>query len=339
MSSTFYCILWIPTLYHSGDFLSVNNILEEDISDNIKAVNHIKIILLENKNILLENRLGNLTLKYKGNSKTGLFQYAIDSIRLKELGFEGSNIPNSVYHLIKKLYHYHEHHTEKADSLLTPFKSETLIKLDSDNNLALIHYLKIYQDKFKFYSDDVAEKYNKLLENSTKKSFKSKNVEAHRNIEKVCQSALGEYLYCNTLLNSKYLRIDNSDALCSDQRKRVLNIRNSIGNIKLIDSKNQTEFRYSNARASSRINAMGLSFTIAGVVFSIIGLYSIYLSIKTPSYAKTILNNEEQIKIQVKCQYEDLKNEVLKLKPSNTVSPLSAPLVSQKKETLQKKRR
>ena len=255
-----YCVLWIPSLY----YVDTHDVIdgkekEKNISDEKGEEHHVKISLQENKNIIVKNDAFQMELRYERHCKNGLYFYSYE-IEGDDEHFL-SRVPNAIYHTIKEFYHTHEHHAKDADSLLTALVSENKI----EDNEAINHYLSIYKQKFIAYSQIANKLFDKLEENSEKKSSKFKLLSDYKKFTSFCHCALGEYLYCNTLLKS------------TDDSELIFNIKNTVDNIKFIENKSQTEF-------SRRSTKIGFTIASIGIILAVLGVILTIRSFKTPDY-------------------------------------------------------
>ncbi|MEI8271561.1 MAG: hypothetical protein WCG08_02975 [Paludibacter sp.] len=294
-----YCAFWIPTIYHLDNSACIQNNITKDISDNSAQKHHITVNLGANRDIVITNNTGALTLKYKVHSKNGiyLYEYEIDEKSDTSLLFISMEMPNAIYHIIKELYHSHVHHEENADSLLRAFVSDQPIDIRTENNEALVHYLTIYEKKFIAYSDQISTLCNKLISNGNIVTKKHLNLNGYKQIDKLCHNALGEALYCETLLNSKYTNSDNHliDDSHNQQRIRILNIKNAIQNIKLIEKRNLAEFNYRNTKIAFKNHTQGFIISLLSISLATISIYLTVRSFNTPKYAKEIIETQDTI--------------------------------------------
>lgn len=288
-----YCAFWIPTIYHSENCPCIQNNISRDISDNASQRHHITVTLNTDRGIVIVNNTGTVKLTYKTHSKNGLYlyEYDIDEESDSSLLFISKEMPNAIYHIIKELFHSHVHHEENADSLLRAYVSNEPFDIKTENNPALVHYLSIYENKFIAYSNQISSLCNTLLSNSMIITKKHLNLGGYKEIERLCFNALGEALFCETLLNSKYTNSDNhlSNIDHNKQRIRILNIRNAVQNIKLIEKRNLTEFNFRNTKIAFKNNTQGLTISIFSIILATIGIYLTVKSFSTPQYAKDIL--------------------------------------------------
>ena len=267
-----YYVFWIPSIYHVEDLKPLRRFIEEDISDDENNKHIISILLKENWDISIKNAIGTASLNYISHSRNGLISYKYEETD-SSLSFIRNEIPNAVYHLIKGFFHDHEHHDAKADSLLNAFVSDKEVNIKTENNEVLLHYLKLYEKKFTAYSNQISSLYKAVQKNSKEKGKKHilfKNLES---LENFCQSALGEYIYCNTLINSKYFKTEcNSGNDYNDQRRTLHNIKSSIENIKLIESKNHSTYDFLCTKISIASTKIGYLIAFIALILTIIGV-------------------------------------------------------------------
>lgn len=269
--------------------------IKKNISDNVLYQHHLTVNLFDNRDIQIKNDKESVVLNYIESSKNGLVLYSYE-IKEDEDSFLKREIPNAIYHLIKGFYHLHEYHEDTADSLLRAYESDSKVDIKSVNNAAITRYLQTYEEKFQAYSMQISCLYSRLTQNSTKKTEKFKLLENHELFENLCNNSLGEALYCNTLLKSKYVDgCPKSDNSCDLQRKIILNINNAIENIRLMEQKNQIDFALKGTKIAFKNNTTGLIIAVVGILLALCGIYLTVRSLNTPKYAKDILEYENHI--------------------------------------------
>lgn len=241
MEDTFY-VFWIPTLYHITDRQFEVCSVAANISDDPNEIHEVVVSIEDNWNITIANKVGTLLLTHMKKSSNGLISYksSIDmSDSCSQVIFK--EIPNAIYHLIKSLFHKHEHHDDKVDSLLRAYvsKSQDDVAIDRVNNEPLMHYLRIYEKKFIAYAQQLSMLSQAIKNNEKDLKRKYKLLDNYTLIEKKCQEALGESVYCNTLLYSKFFDCDCKEQNNNDSQRRLsLNIKNAVDNIRVIREKN-----------------------------------------------------------------------------------------------------
>ena len=297
-----YCVFWIPTIFHIQQ-KHIATSTSNNISD-IESCPFLVTVTLESSGnvIITPNKKEDhkVCLNFVESSRNGLFLYYYenknsDTDNEQDENFISEHIPNAIYHLVKGFYHIHEHHDAEEDSLLKAFLSDKPVKIKEPNNEALCHYLHEYEKKFKAYSKQISVSFLHLQQ----KSLDWRNIyglftRGSRAISKICQQALGEYVYCNSLLQSKYNEqtdlVGNTtiDKQIDKVRIMVFNIKNAVRNIELLNAKNQTYFNYKNTRVSVWIAFIGIIIAILGIVLTV-------KSFQEPDYVKTVLDKQENI--------------------------------------------
>jgi len=171
-----------------------------------------------------------------------------------------------------------------VDSLLSAYvsKIQDKVAIDKNNNEPLMHYLRIYEKKFIAYAQQLSMLSQAIKNNEKVLKRKYRLLDNYTLIEKKCQEALGESIYCNTLLNSKYFDCDCKGQIDNDiQRRLSLNIKNAVDNIRVIQEKNLYELNYKNTKISLQLTALSFILTAIGLVMAILG---IILTIKSFSH-------------------------------------------------------
>lgn len=212
---TYYYVFWIPTIFHIKPTLlhPEETTKSENISDD-NGVDHFVSVHYTGKGFDIASAPSSeasvktsVFLEIKDLKSNGLLYCSckINESAL-EAQFIGEKIPNAIYHIIKAFYHKHEFHEDGEDSLLEAFCSERPIVLDSPDNDALVHYLKLYERKFRAYSKQISIFFSKASEAfiTNPNDYRIYNKILHFISDEMCDKALGESIYCNTLLNSKH---------------------------------------------------------------------------------------------------------------------------------------
>ena len=275
-----YCVFWHPTIFHHqlapienfASFLfkapeekrtetKTSYIIEDEISDNIGQKHNIKITLYKtNKGLTIESRIGEerntLDLKFVDLRRNGLalYEYKADE---KSKSIERV-LSHGIYHITKSFYHSHELRSG-SDAALYAYTIDADPKkkfsLEEDDNPALVHFLALYEQKFKHYAKSISDDFAYLEKCMNEKAEKKRTIDRSRILNSFCENALIEYVYCKTLFESKYnklIKIGANDIKdpelyvdClgegiqrKDLYKIALNIENSIRYIRYIQQKN-----------------------------------------------------------------------------------------------------
>lgn len=272
-----YYVFLIPFKHHATIRKVINNPIRENISDEDGDVHHVKITLNEdNKNIIVDNDTSEIILCYEDHCEIGLYLYSYENC--DNSSFLKDKIPNAIYHMIKGFYHVHEHHDNNADSVLkNALESDEYINIKSVNNEAFCYYVNIYEEKFNSYFQQLNVLWEELDRRSKIKHEKGKLLDRYKNLIGFCHKALGELLYCNTLLNSQYI---NESGAGKDLKMQVFNIKNTIDNIKLIEAKCQMEFNYKSTlisfKDSFRYFIISTILAIIGVILAVLSIFPVH---------------------------------------------------------------
>jgi hypothetical protein len=294
-----YCVFWIPTKYHVETWVPLKYNVSGNISDNENSQHNVTINLLSGFNITIKNDSGLITtLEHEKHSSNGLFQYKYNS---DENSFISQEVPNAIYHLIKELFHIHEYHECSADSLLNAYVSDKRCEIRDINNDAIVHYFKNFEEIFLGFTNSISALYGKTVLNKNEKARKFQMLESHKEIQDLCHNALGQFLYFNTLINSKYVIINQEDQKNSDDlRMRLLKIKNLIEGIRLIQNKIQVELDIKRTMISFKNSTRGFLLSGISIVVGAIGIYLTVKSFQTPKYANRMLKIEQQIEDKLK---------------------------------------
>lgn len=146
------------------------------------------------------------------------------------------NITHAVYHAIKSFYHNHKFHEPSDDSIVNPYcyklnDNKDIIKLDTPNNPALLHYLTQYENKLQKLVKDIDNKVNITYKLYDSKKGKSRVVELSKILLNECSEILGFHVFYNSLYNSKY---NLAFKIGGEMHQQAINIENSIEYIKVI---------------------------------------------------------------------------------------------------------
>lgn len=269
-----YCVFWIPTIYQHGIPIPLKDEVNGDISDNSDKNHIISIKLQANRDFVISNETSqSITLNFIDGSRNGLLLYSYDANMLADttLGFIVDKMPNAVYHMIKEFYHVHEFHQSDTDSLLSAYESDSKVDIKQNNNPALNHYLELYQSKLKAYANQISQLSQQLNIITKKASQKYIALDAFKVVDDLCINAIGEGLYCNTLLSSKYTKCNRLNINShNEQRLRILNINNSLKKIQVNKTKNSVEFNFRMTKLSFKNTSFSFLLAWSSIILAII---------------------------------------------------------------------
>lgn len=252
-----YCVFWIPTLFHT-EIEPINFLTKEkDISDDAACSHHVRVDLDRVSADITIHSSSNasefdLTLHKINSSRNGLFSYSYELTEEVESAFVGGVIPNAIYHMVKGFYHEHCYHKPECDSVLDAFVSDSEIDIKGMDNEALKHYIIQYEEKFSAFCEQIKYDLDFLQCNSADTDQKFVAFGRRKELNNRCINVLGEYLYCLSLINSKYNGCCKDDRNCKLYRS-VINIENAVNNIKLLQEQNLAEFNFKNALVNLRL--------------------------------------------------------------------------------------
>ena len=322
-----YCVFWYPTIFHNEltpikDFATLDfvsdlkkrsvrkdcYIYEDEISDNIGKTHNVRLRLdKETKHLFIESRIGEsgdtvLELKYIDSRRNGLALYSYSyPTENSEYKFIEYVLKEGIYHLAKSFYHSHEL-KNGSDAVLHAYIINVPINLKENDNAAIIHFLALYEKKFKKYAKSISDDFAYLESIKNDKAELEKTWSTRsRKLNEFCENALIEYVYCKTLFESKYNKlirvgivsdmIDDPETLVEyvdpklkkeDLYKIALNIENSIRYIKYIQKKNwnildsfSTDITHAALRLSKRSGDVSI---VLGIISALLGILSVYLA-------------------------------------------------------------
>ncbi len=308
-----YCVLWIPTAFHKR-LVPTSGLHEKevDISDIENKPHKVKVKLDEKENVVITSvdDKHNVILTLIESSSNGLFLYEYE-INGEKNPLVGEEVQYAIYHIVKEFYHVHEHHDPEEDAHLTPYCSKKKPQIRTQNNEALIHYLKNYQEKFSAYLHQLRFAYEglKVTKQSPKNAF-FVSTKSYKEIIRLCTKARGEELYYNSLNKSKYNTLCKAgQQVCisenvsekrengvneSDLSKIAFNIENTLENIKLIESKILHDYNFESSKISVNIAWLALSVgIILGLISIVLGAIPFFKTDKTlPKF------NEQKVEIE-----------------------------------------
>lgn len=187
----------------------------------------LRFLEVENKNVSSSQdgeetllKECHIILVKKDKSHNGLFSFIYEAPEEDDKLYK-LLLLYPIYHIVKKFYHKHKYHDDSADSTLVAYISSIGEEVDikSNDNRALISYLKQYELKFISFADQF-EGYLKVILND----FNSKSVKKWvlcssktNKLEEYCRNVLGEAIYYYSLKCSKYNQSCKDYHLCSVQ--------------------------------------------------------------------------------------------------------------------------
>lgn len=159
----------------------------------------------------------NILLMKKDKSHNGLFSFTYEASEENDKLYK-LLLLYPIYHIVKRFYHRHKFHDDSADSTLVAYISSGGEEVDikSNDNPALISYLKQYELKFISFADQFEEYLSVILSD-----FNSRNVKKWvlcssktNKLEEYCRNVLGEAIYYYSLKCSKYNQSCKDYHLC-----------------------------------------------------------------------------------------------------------------------------
>ena len=236
---TCHVVLWIPTIVYRGFSEANEKYIERNISDIPDKQLIVRVSLLEDGGFIVvtkskDGSYNNLvSLEREEVSSNGLMSFTYKSTTDKESGFRftTTEFPTAVYHIIKDFYHKHEFHDGENDSSLPPYVTCKKVPIRSNDNAALMHYLKTYSNVISMFVE-----YLQLAIRRTRIDKNDVKPEARELIQDMCLKAKGYEVYMGVLYRSKYntqCRLDNTDN--RELRHLACNIENGMRYIRLIE--------------------------------------------------------------------------------------------------------
>lgn len=238
-------------------------------------------ISLRHKETAEETKVFKLTRENFSDNGIMIYTYSVDDDNQFE-AILGVKMHPSIYHNIKRFYHSHEYHPEEQDSLLEPFVRpyngpDSIPPIKENDNEVLVHYLLEYEKKFRALSCSLSTEFNLWKKRVETCSFNPKDIkEKYQHFENKCHTQLGQALYYNCLVNSRYntlfkpfspsVHLPSLTEKCRGYYKKAINTKNYIEEIKLIRKKNEglyLRFIENQTRKEAAIGAFtGVVFTL-----------------------------------------------------------------------------
>jgi hypothetical protein len=227
-----------------------------------------------------EQKYETLTLEYIDHSQNGLFYYKFNVPENHPLfpieGKDGINFPCDMYHKMKEFFHNHEYHFrgDGGDATLKPFiiteercKKEFKGKLDikTENNPAIIHYFRQYNNKFNYQYIAFKRLYDDLINKHHRATIKFflQGFNSYKSFFELAFTSKGESIYYNALYRSWYNETDNKEKGDKDGNRIALNIENIIKNITNLESIITNTF-------TLRISKISFWIAISAIIISVL---------------------------------------------------------------------
>ncbi len=287
MRSVYY-VFWIPTVIRK-DFVPITNSVSANISDDKSESLNSSVEIQDNKNLIIKINKQQELLEFIECNDYGFFMYRRQFDDSNNNKYLKEELPTCIYHQVKELYHKHKYHEPLEDSLLRVYFSEEPIDINDRNNPAITFYLNRYEKKF---INCLIEIRNLVLDNEEKhegKPFaKYQVIKSFYSILKKCTNAIGESIYCNTLLNIKPESFDD------------FNIINAIKDINVLKIKIENLRNY---KANITSIILAVIATIIALIGVFLGIYGIAHSKKTNKLLKEkqqILRIERQLNTAIR---------------------------------------
>jgi len=236
---------------------------EEHVEPLNKTINDPTIEIDEVDKHLNDTNKGVIVLKQRQTSRNGLVKYEYDDKSLPNMDNDDSlkAFWYAIYHNAKGFYHLHEFHLEETDSILSPYLGDCNIK--TDDNDAIHHYIDQYLEKFEKI-DNVVQVMQKDI---SKDIWLTSMLEYQKELIRLSYSAEGDFLYCKSLLSSKYFKNNHKE---KENKDKELRIRGYINKI--------------NIKKSHIQNLINLKITKRNRIIALIsvslGILSLYLAVK-----------------------------------------------------------
>lgn len=274
MPEVYYCTFWYPTIFHRNlsPLPDAPKSQEMRIDDRSGDPLFLRVSLdnEENLDVLLKETAESapffsIRLNRTTNRRNGFYQYRFNvekDIRKPSIDVLTDILKRDVYFLAKNFYHEHEIAPDR-DSPITGFVTKHEAKIDGPDNAILIEMLESYEQQFRTYAHMISDHirftepiFEQLDSTPNREEEVRLLANAAKMIGQLCENALIEYTYCQTLLTSKYNRSFSASASLpnstpwrknsleekSDEwRRKALNIRNSIQYIENVTYKNRNK--------------------------------------------------------------------------------------------------
>lgn len=216
----------------------------------------------ENKEAKFQISLKITAKIWKDNTWSELFSFKVEleSVEYRHCGFiqfkytlserdyqRFNDIKDTVYHQIKSHFHQHYHHTED-ESMLKGFYSDQQIDLTESDNKVLSFYIRQIHQWLSQQVEQMHDEYVFVVfeEHTSDQEQKEVRKEFYAN----CENLLGQFVFYNSLLNSKRNKSCRIPPLTDnpnyDLQRLAHNIFNLMAALRAIYRKSQSAFYLNN---------------------------------------------------------------------------------------------
>ena len=259
-----YIFFWIPTINPISDFVLLGEKVRDNISDLDPPVD-VEISVIKSRDLHITVTYSDsdedesvlfLSLYYKDESGMCVYKCTCDYELLIEEAFR-----KCIYHLFKQLYHRHHFHDEKEDSLLSAYIVDRQDLTEDDLKEARESYCKVYQEKFKAYSEEINDDLNYIIEKQSKLGFLQPCVEGLYGVSNTVIKALGELIYYEYIVS---LNTDDCNAI-----ERISRMRHdlSVKKQKIENNSQKLQFKISQAQANLAVTLAIIGIIIGAICF------------------------------------------------------------------------
>ena len=282
-----YCVFWIPCIVHGeikvldgknalpsiqvkstdGKVFVIkpyaNNVTERQINGKIQKQVTINVQITEqgdsNPEAHYKFSVKLTSVECRGNGLIE-FEYTIpdkDYMLFKD-------IRDSIYKLIKEHFHQHRHH-DYYEGIVEGYYPDAYIPLEKYDNEALKFYLRQIYRIVKVQLQQVEYDYEELIKNV---GIESDNIKKARNdFYKGCEDIFGQFVFYNSLLNSKWNVSCRKEPIISnpdeDLRRIAHNIYNILERLRVLYRKSRSVFYINkineNAETQKRLKDLATS--------------------------------------------------------------------------------
>lgn len=261
--STWYA-LWIPVLTTNGLRINGRRVIYKNLSDTEVAFN-VKAEIDDSFSVRFyyqEKPVANLSCY--GHNQHGFLLYELTECDDKVFATLRTKMPTPIYHLIKDFFHEHIFHSKNEDSLLVPCVSNN--RIDPDNlGDVYHHYLSRYEEKIRYYRDEIKELSDNLVALIQKSAGFNKGLnQAYPDLKNLSEKAKGEHRFCSYLIT-----VSGDFPLC---RPAIANMEPLIAQINYMMCMIEFRMGVESTKLSLRIGRRGV---LVGIFGFLVGLISI----------------------------------------------------------------
>lgn len=168
----------------------------------------------------------------------------------------------AVYHYVKDFFHNHTNHDATEDALLNCFFSNTPVCLRHEKDMIANSYISQYDIKIENFLNDAKNDHDRCRHLVQEKMTTAKGVSMYSDLIRNGRNLMGEFEYCNFLLN-KYA--NSTDAVFLKIQRNIEEIRRELESATF-------EYQLCTNTYSFRLGVIGIWVGAIGIVISTLGI-------------------------------------------------------------------